>query len=128
MIALMAFGIRSLFRGSTGERTGGGAAFILTVSDLEDGAWEHLHAGDRLIDRKSRSILGTVASVTAAAQTYPIYNEKRGTLEEAIDPTRTRIEIAVVPSDASREIGIGEQISFRSFDFQGAGEVTRILR
>lgn len=100
--------------------------FVLLVEGIDEIYQPRLHIGDRIVDRQSRRILGTVSAIEAHAATSEIFSEKEGRLIEAPVPGRLNLLLTVSPAEEG-ETRIGQIYYFRTYDFLGEGRVVRLL-
>ena len=113
----------------------GSSGFVLRLSEVEEELLSHLHVGDRVIDRQSRSILGDILEIRTEESYREIFSETEGALVSARVPERFDLLLTL---NAKREDGrlftadgiqpkIGQIYYFRTYDFIGEGRVVALI-
>lgn len=110
------------------------ADFVLELDEVDASLLSHLHTGDRVLDRRSRRILGDILDIQTAQSHAEVYSEARGMLIQAPIPGKLQIrltlrgskkdgEIFTVGGDAVR---LGQTYHLRTYDFSGSGRVVTL--
>lgn len=108
--------------------------FVLRVTGVEGDMAEHLHVGDRLLDKGGGRTLGTVREVRMCRSKQTVYSEKAGKLISSEVPDLWDMDITVTAEGTrrggvkvgGRPISVGDDILFLSWDFAGTGRVAVI--
>ena len=109
-------------------------SFVLLLSEVDEFFEPHLHVGDRVVDRQSRSILGDILEIRAEESFREVFSETEGALVSSRVPGRCDIFLTV---SAKKENGIcrtaggdtlllGQTYHFRTYDFTGTGRVVAL--
>ena len=117
------------------EQTPADGGFVLLLSEVDEVFKPHLHVGDRIVDRQSRSILGDILEIRTEESRREVFSETAGTLVFSRVPGRYDIFLTV---SAKKENGIyrtmegdtlllGQTYHFRTYDFTGTGRVVALL-
>ncbi len=110
-------------------------AFVLLLEGVEQIYEPQLHIGDRIIDRRSRRILGDILAVESAPAVREIFSEARGGLTDAALPQKKDIRLTVTAkadgartvTEAGEVLRIGAVYHFRTYGFTGEGRVIALL-
>lgn len=113
-------------RGADGMRD-----FVLLLSQVDEVYAPCLHVGDRIVDRQSRRILGSVQKIETRDAVTEIFSEAQGRLIEAAVPGRLDILLTVSPyteqqprtAAKGNAVRIGQIYYFRTYDYLGEGQV-----
>lgn len=117
------------------EEEGSDGGFVLLLSEVEEVLQPHLHVGDRVIDRQSRSILGDITDIRTEPSLREIFSEEKKALVLAAVPERCDILLTL---GASRRDGmvftadgapirLGQTYHFCTYDFTGTGRVVELI-
>ena len=109
--------------------------FVLLVQEVDEALANHLHVGDRVIDRQSRKILGDVLEIQATESRREVFSEKKMALVTAIVPEKCDLRLTlkakkegnVLLTAAGETVRLGQAYHFRTYDFTGEGRVVELL-
>lgn len=117
------------------ESTAEDGGFVLLLSEVDEAFASHLHVGDRVVDRQSRSILGDILEIRTEESRREVFSETEGVLVFSRVPGRCDIFLTVSAkkeNGACRTAGgdallLGQTYHFRTYDFTGTGRVVALL-
>ena len=114
---------------ATREAAARQADFVLLLEGIDEHYEACLHVGDRVIDRQSRRILGTVSAVESEGASAEVFSEKWGAMIEAPVPGRLNLFLTVHREEAKDKdpVRLGEVYYFRTYGYIGEGRVVSLL-
>ena len=113
---------------------GSDATFVLELDEVDATLLSHLHTGDRVLDRRSRRILGDILDIQTEQRHAEVYSEARGILIQAPIPGKLQIRLTLRGSKRDGEIfttggdqvRLGQTYHLRTYDFSGSGRVVTL--
>ncbi len=136
-LLLIAAASLALFLGRSAESTPApeaSADFVLELDEVDTSLLSHLHPGDRVVDRRSRRILGDILDIQAEQSHTEIYSEARSALVEAPIPGKLQVRLTLRGTEKGGEIfsvggdavKLGQTYYLRTYDFSGNGRVVAL--
>ena len=109
--------------------------FVLLLSETEEVLVPHLHVGDRVIDRQSRSILGDILDIQVKESRREIFSAADGALVSARVPERCDVFLTLHARKTrgmlfaadETSIRLGQTYHFCTYDFTGTGRVVELI-
>lgn len=131
-VAALAILLRSLTSEAPADTRDG--HFVIELSEIDEALLAHLHVGDRVVDRRSRHILGDIRDIRAEESVTEVYSERKGALVEAAVPGKLRVYLTLgakesggeVFSEGGDAVRLGQTLHFRTYGFSGSGRVVAL--
>ncbi len=131
-LSLAAVALLPRHRETAGEETHG---FVLLLEGIDESYEPHLHVGDRMIDRRTRRILGDISAVASDPAMREIFSEAQGKITAAAVPGKRDVRLTVtaagngthITTEAGDVLRIGQVYHFRTYGFTGEGRVIALI-
>ena len=109
--------------------------YVLLLEEVDEALQPHLHVGDRVIDRRSRKILGDVLEIRAEISHREIFSERDNAFVAATVPGKYDLRLTLsaekrgdsLTTASGEAVRLGQVYYFRTYDFTGEGRVVELL-
>lgn len=109
--------------------------FVLLLTEVDEALQPRLHAGDRVVDRQNRRILGDISDIRSETSRREIFSERTGKLTLATVPGKYDLFLTLsamqkngaVFTASGDPVRLGQIYYLRTYDFTGEGRVVELL-